>query len=177
VSEAVELHPYDPDWPRAFTRERDRLVPLFPEPPQLIGHMGSTAIPGLAAKPVIDIIVLVDLGEVHDSIPALETAGYRYRADVASPHRAFLARRHPQDGRRTHHLHIHDDSDEVRRHLLFRDHLRANPAARDAYLEHKQQLARQYRDDRDAYARLKTAFIDDVIEAMGGPARSVPGNR
>ena len=76
MTEPVELHAYDPDWPAAFERERALIAPLFPQAPKLTEHMGSTSVPGLPAKPIIDIIVLVDdLAAGHAAVPALEAAG------------------------------------------------------------------------------------------------------
>lgn len=171
MSEQVELFSYDPDWPAAFVRERDRILPLFPGPPLLIEHMGSTAVPGIVAKPIIDIIVLVEPGTVRAAVPALEASGYTYRADASNERHSFLRRHRPADQRRTHHLHIHDDPDEVRRHLVFRDRLRAKPAVRDAYVALKRDLADRYRDDRLAYSKAKTAFVDAIVAAANGPAR------
>jgi GrpB-like predicted nucleotidyltransferase (UPF0157 family) len=172
VSEPIELHQPDPDWPAAFTRERDLVAPLFPEPPLLIEHMGSTSIPGLPAKPIIDIIVLMDhLEDARAAIPALEAFGYSFWRDNPDKTKFYLVKGLPPAPRRTHHLHIYDDEDEVERHLMFRDHLWANPEARDAYLAVKADLAARFRDDREAYSEGKTAFIDDLVQSIGGPAR------
>ncbi|WP_332701604.1 GrpB family protein [Devosia sp.] len=174
MSEVVELHDADPAWPAAFERERKLILPCFAELPLLVEHMGSTSIPGLPAKPIIDIIVLVaDLEVARGVIPALEAAGFEYRADYADKTKIFLMKRADSDGSRTHHLHIHEHADEVRRHLLFRDALRADDHLRDAYRDLKQELALRYRDDRIAYSRHKTAFIDRLVLGMGGPARRV----
>lgn len=175
MSEPIELHPYDPDWPDAFERERRLLLPLLGPGVRLIEHMGSTAVLGLAAKPIIDIIVLVDdLGEAHGAVPALEEVGYSFWRDNPDKTKLYLAKGLPPAPRRTHHLHIHDDADEVQRHLIFRDHLRSNPAARDAYLALKRELAVRFRDDREGYSKHKTQFVDGLVLTLGGPRRSVP---
>lgn len=172
MSEPVELHPYDPDWPTAFAAERALIAPLFPVPPLLIEHMGSTSIPGLPAKPIIDIIILVDsLDSARPAIPALEATGYSFWADNPDKTKFYLAKGLPPAPRRTHHLHIHDDEAEVRRHLIFRDHLRTHPEALAAYLALKQDLARRFRDDREAYSKHKTGFIDGLVDSLGAPAR------
>ena len=174
MSEAVELVDPDSAWPAAFERERTLIEACWSVPPLLVEHIGSTAIPGLPAKPIIDMIVLVvDLEVGRASVPALEAKGFEYRADYADKTKLFLMKRHPESGLRTHHLHIHYNEDEVRRHLLFRDALRADDQARDAYRDLKQALAVRYRDDRMAYSRHKTAFIDQLIFSLGGPARRV----
>lgn len=172
MSEPIELHPYDPDWAAAFFRERDAIAPLFPVQPILVEHMGSTSIPGLSSKPIIDLIVLVaELGDGRAAIPALEGIGYSFWADNPDKSKLYLVKGLPPAPRRSHHLHIYDDEPEVRRHLIFRDHLRANPKAAAAYLQLKQDLAARYRDDREAYSSGKTAFIDDLVSSLGGPAR------
>ena len=178
MSEAIELQPADPDWPAQFEAERRLILQCLPIAPRRIEHMGSTAIPGLPAKPIIDIIVLVDdLDATRAAIPALETTGYSYWAANPDTSKLYLAKGLPPAPRRTHHLHIHEDEAEVSRHLLFRDHLRANSDARDAYLALKRALASQFRDDREAYSRSKTAFIDALVLSLGGPPRKVAWDR
>ena len=175
MAEPIELHAPDADWPAAFVRERDLILPLFPVPPRCIEHMGSTAIPGLPAKPVIDIIVLVDdLEAARPAIGPLEANGYSFWRDNPDKSKFYLVKGLPPAPRRTHHLHIHDDEVEVLRHLIFRDHLRADPAARDAYLALKEDLATRFRNDREAYSKGKTAFIDSLVASLGGPGRSTP---
>jgi GrpB-like predicted nucleotidyltransferase (UPF0157 family) len=175
MAEPVELFAPDEDWPAAFLRERELILPLFPVPPRLIEHMGSTAIPGLPAKPIIDIIVLVDdLEAARPAIAPLEATGYSLWADNPDKSKFYLAKGLPPAPRRTHHLHIHDDEEEVLRHLVFRDHLRANPDARDAYLALKQDLATRFRDDREAYSKGKTDFVDGIVARLGGPGRHTP---
>jgi GrpB-like predicted nucleotidyltransferase (UPF0157 family) len=177
LTEPVELHAPSPDWPADFLRERDLIAPLFPVPPLLIEHMGSTAVPGLAAKPIIDIIVLVeDLDAGRRAIPALEATGYSFWADNPDKTRLYLVKGLPPAPHRTHHLHIHDDADEVRRHLLFRDHLRAHPEVRDAYLALKSDLADRFRHDREAYSKHKTDFVDGLLLSLGGPPRRTDWN-
>lgn len=177
MNEPIELHPCDPDWPDAFVRERALIAPLFAEHPRLIEHMGSTSVPGLPAKPIIDIIVLVDdLAAAMDAIPALEETGYSFWRDNPDKTKLFLVRGLPPAPRRTHHLHIYDDADEVQRHLIFRDHLRSSAEARAAYLALKQELAARFRDDREAYSKGKTAFVDGLVASLGGAGHRTPGD-
>ena len=174
MTEPVELHSYDPAWPAAFIRERDLIAPLFPRPPLVIEHMGSTAVPGMAAKPILDLIVLVgDLRDGHAAVPALEALGYSFWAANPDKTKLYLAKGLPPAPARTHHLHIHDDAAEVERHLIFRDHLRSSPEAAAAYLALKRTLAERFRDDRESYSRQKTQFVDDIVQALGGAKRRV----
>jgi GrpB-like predicted nucleotidyltransferase (UPF0157 family) len=176
-SEPIEIHPYDPDWPAAYERERRLILDAFAEPPLVIEHMGSTAIPGLPAKPIIDIIVQVrDLTEAHAAVPALEATGYSFWRDNPDKTKLYLVKGLPPAPRRTHHLHIYDDAAEITRHLLFRDHLRASPEGLAAYLALKQDLAARFHDDREAYSKGKTAFIDDLVLSLGGPPRRISWN-
>ena len=175
MSEPIELHPYDPDWPAAFERERRLLAPLLGPDARLIEHMGSTSVPGLPAKPIIDIIVLVDdLGAAQGAIPALEETGYSFWRDNPDKTKLYLVKGLPPAPRRTHHLHIHDDPEEVERHLIFRDHLRSSAEARAAYLALKEELATRFRDDREAYSKGKTAFVDGLVASLGGAVRRTP---
>jgi GrpB-like predicted nucleotidyltransferase (UPF0157 family) len=172
VSEPIELHSYDPAWPASFEAERTLIAPLFAKAPILIEHMGSTSVPGLAAKPIIDLIVLVDdLNSARTAVPALEAAGYSFWADNPDKTKLYLVKGLPPAPRRTHHLHIYDDEAEVRHHLIFRDRLRESPDALEAYLALKRDLATRFRDDREAYSEGKNQFIDDLLSSLNGPKR------
>lgn len=170
MSDAIVLMAYDPAWPATFERARDEIMPLLPAP-LLIEHIGSTAVPGLTAKPVIDIIVLLaDMEPAREALPQLERIGYEFRPEVSNPARLFLRRVGP-DGVRTHHLHLHTDHGDVERHLLFRDRLRADEATRREYEALKRDLAIRHAGDREAYAKGKDDFIDAVVRAAGGADR------
>ena len=173
MSDAIELHPYDPAWPEAFEREREVVAPILDAKALRIEHMGSTSVPGLPAKPIIDVIVLVrDLKEALAAVPALEATGYSYWADNPDKTKLFLVRGLPPAPHRTHHLHIYSDAAEVERHLLFRDHLRAHSDIRDAYIALKTELAARFRNDREAYTAHKADFIASVVAAAKA---AVPG--
>lgn len=153
---AVEIVEYDSAWPAAFQSERERLAPLLNGVD--IHHFGSTAIPGLAAKPVIDMIALV--GDLDAPIAALvESAGYQFpRAFNATlAHRRFLC--YPSVSHRTHHLHLVDEYQELERRLRFRDLLRSDPALARKYAALKRALAERHREDREAYTEAKSEFI------------------
>ncbi len=152
----IEIVEYKAAWPAAFQIERGRLAPLLSGTE--IHHFGSTAVPGLAAKPVIDMIVLVP--DLDAPVRALvECASYQFpRAFNATlTHRRFLC--FPSASYRTHHLHLVDECEELERRLRFRDYLRADPALAGEYLALKCALAERYRDDREAYTEAKSEFI------------------
>ena len=155
----VELVDYDPLWPARFEEERERLQPLLPGAE--IHHMGSTAVPGMPAKPVIDLIALVE--DLDAPIPALRSAGgYEYPEDYNAtlPRRRWLCR--PSAAYRTHHLHLVDDPAELDRRLRFRDRLRADAALAAEYAALKRELAARFRNEREAYTQAKRAFVERV---------------
>jgi GrpB-like predicted nucleotidyltransferase (UPF0157 family) len=153
----VEIVEYDPAWPAAYAAERERLAPLLADGVEL-HHFGSTAVPGLAAKPVIDLIALVD--DFDAPIAALvQRGGYQYPPayNATLVHRRFLC--YPTAAHRTHHLHLVDELGELERRLRFRDRLRADPVLADEYAALKRALAARYRDDREAYTEAKSEFV------------------
>jgi GrpB-like predicted nucleotidyltransferase (UPF0157 family) len=152
----VDMVEYDPSWAAAFEAERARLEPLLEGAE--IHHIGSTAVAGLAAKPVIDMIAVVDSYEPPIARLVAE-AGYQYpRAYNATlTKRRFLC--YPSAHWRTHHMHLLDDPDELTRYLRFRDRLRGDPALARRYEALKRELAERHRDDRDAYTEGKSEFV------------------
>ncbi len=169
---AIEVTAYDQRWPALFTDWHDRLAAALGPAAIRIEHVGSTAVPGLAAKAIVDIQVSVDDTESEEAyLPGIEGADLQLRLREPG-HRYF---RPPSDRPRDVHLHVCDaGSDWERDHLLFRDYLRAHPAVRDAYAELKRELAQRYPDDRLAYTDAKSAFILDTLEAArewGPPCR------
>lgn len=161
----VFLVPWDASWPAQFAAERERLLAALP-PVLGIEHIGSTAIPGMDAKPVIDIMVLVaKISEHVRYLVELDTLDYRYLPydEDRSPGRRFHFK--PSLRHRTHHLHLVEaPSDYCDRHLLFRDHLRADADDARRYLELKRALAARHPDDREAYTNGKTALILEILE-------------
>jgi GrpB-like predicted nucleotidyltransferase (UPF0157 family) len=156
VDAPVEIVEYDAAWPDSFEAERKRIAPLLEG--AKIHHVGSTAVPGLAAKPVIDMIALtVDL---EAPIAALVSdAGYQFPEafNATLSHRRFLC--YPAASHRTHHLHLVDRPEELRLWLRFRDRLRADPALASEYEALKRALAERHQDDREAYTEAKAAFV------------------
>lgn len=152
----VEIVAYDPSWPAAFLAERRRLAPLLAGVE--IHHVGSTSVPGLAAKPVIDMIALVPILDAPIAALVSEAAYQFPRAFNATlDHRRFLC--YPTAAHRTHHLHLVDEREELERHLRFRDRLRADAVLAGEYEQLKRMLAERHRDDRAAYTEAKSAFI------------------
>jgi GrpB-like predicted nucleotidyltransferase (UPF0157 family) len=154
----VVIVEYDPAWPERFAAEAARLAPIVGPN---VHHIGSTAVEGLAAKPVIDLMALVDdIGPVAERLVA--EAGYVLppTMEPRSERRAWLS--HPSLDHRLHHVHLTDDAALLARHTAFRDALRADPALRAEYAALKRELAERFRTDRDAYSEAKTAFIDRV---------------
>jgi len=161
----IVIEPYDPRWPSTFETERDALEPVLA--PWLVGpieHIGSTAVPGLPAKPIIDIMAAVrDLASSEPAIEALRALSYCY-FDYQADRMHWLCK--PSDLERTHHLHLVPYGSSLwRDRLAFRDRLRRDEPLRAAYRDLKLELARAFRDDREAYTEAKTAF---VVAALGG---------
>ena len=161
----VEIVEHDPEWPRVFEREAEAILeecrPCITE----VHHIGSTSVSGLAAKPVLDMMpVAATPGDGAKAVPNMTMLGYLYRGENGLPGRFYFDR--VVDGRTVAHVHMfparHPD---VRKHLVFRDHLRAHPDAAHDYERLKRTLASQYRDDRRTYTDAKAEFIDMIIEA------------
>ncbi len=154
----IEVVPYDSGWPTQYLKERRRIVAALGSAALRVDHVGSTAVPGLAAKPVIDIEVSVaDPDDEPSYLPQLEAAGYHLR--VRSPgHR--MVRTPARDV----HVHVYaHGSNWEREHLLFRDWLRVNPADRELYQATKQQLAQHEWSDMNEYAEAKTRVIRAIL--------------
>lgn len=172
AQEPVELSPYSPLWPAVFDVERERLAGFFAGEAVAIEHIGSTAVPGLGAKPIIDIMLgVASLAAVESRIALLEADGYRYvkEFEVAFPDRRYFDKREGNPGR--FHLHaVLKDSPFWARHLAFRDALRADPALAERYWRVKQRSAARFPSDRAAYTEGKTDFIRGVLQASRASA-------
>ena len=175
----VAIVDYDPAWPARFEEERTALRRVLA--PWLVGpieHIGSTAVPGLAAKPVIDIMAGVDTLEAsREAIDAAATLGYCY-----FPYQASL--RHwmckPSDAFRTHHLHLVPvSSPQWGRPIAFRNYLRAHHDVAAEYVQLKRELALKFRFDREAYTGAKGSFIEALTQnaiKLGYGSPAVRGN-
>ncbi len=167
IHEEVALSPYDVNWPLMFRDERDRLLRLFPGDFLAIEHFGSTAVPGLAAKPIIDILAGVDSMSRADALmeplcQAKYTTSMEFNATLVG--RRWLMRW--AEGRRTHHLHLMVyGSQEWDRRLTFRNILRANTEIARQYELKKQLWAAEFRSDREAYTAAKEGFIRAALKS------------
>ncbi len=165
----VIIMPYDPDWPRHFGLIRDRMAAALGATALAIEHVGSTSVPGLPAKPIIDIdIVIASTADLADAIWSLGRMGYVYRGEYGVPGRhAFRA----PDGLPEHHCYVCVTGNrELTRHLTFRDHLRRHPDRAQAYGDLKQALAARFGTDRDGYAVAKTDFVEGMLREAGWQA-------
>src|SRR5918992_128153 len=162
----VRLVPHTERWHDLFAEEERRLRVAFGDYALAIEHVGSTAICGLSAKPIIDIAVAVrEIADAEECMTALEQLGYEYRGEQGIPGRHFFGKGEP----RTHHLHMVElSSDFWRSHLLFRDYLLQHRETTEKYERLKKELAEKYKGDREAYTEGKAAFIESVLEAACG---------
>ncbi|HMD55070.1 MAG TPA: GrpB family protein [Phycisphaerae bacterium] len=167
INQRIEIQLYDAEWPGRFAIECTRLLYLFPETFLGIEHFGSTAVPGLAAKPVIDILAGIASMHIADELLSpLCRAGY----DTSKEFNDTLKNRRwlmlHQNGKRTHHLHlVIFGQTDWQRNLAFRDALRADRELALRYQTLKRNLAAQHPDDREAYTAAKSEFIMSVIGA------------
>jgi GrpB-like predicted nucleotidyltransferase (UPF0157 family) len=163
ASGTVRVVSYDPAWPELFTKEVARLAPILSARgvALVVEHTGSTAVPGLVAKPVLDLLAGRHPGQDRRSvIAALEVAGYTYRGEQGIAGRDFFRRGEP----RQYHLHLTEiDSHFWRDHRAFRDYLRAHPESLTAYAALKLELAARHPHDRAAYIEGKTAFVEKIL--------------
>ena len=161
----MRLVPYRAEWKGLFEEEAARLRSALGEKILRVEHVGSTAVEGMEAKPLIDVMAAVgSLEDARDLLPALEGMGYEHRDDGGVRGRIFLAK--GPRSRRTHHLSLTEPTSEHwRRSILFRDYLRSHPEVAESYGELKRELARKYPEDRDSYTAGKDRFIERAIEA------------
>jgi GrpB-like predicted nucleotidyltransferase (UPF0157 family) len=157
----IVLVPYDPGWPSRFAASRDEIMAACNGLVIEVHHIGSTAIPGIAAKPVIDMLPVVRRFEDGFACVALlQSLGYESRGEYGIEGRHYFVRGNP----RSHQVHMFAaDHPEVERHLLFRDYLNAHPEERAAYERLKRELAERFRSDVQAYAAAKTPFCDRIV--------------
>ena len=161
MSDRILLQNYNPEWPKLYLREENRIAAALGLRALQIEHAGSTAVPGLTAKPVIDVILVVaDSADESAYAPHLETAGYLLRIREAHWHEHRMFKGPDTDMN----LHVFSQGcPEIGRMLLFRDWLRDNPADRDLYARTKMDLAdREWKQVQD-YADAKTAVVEEIL--------------
>lgn len=162
AGDPIEIVEYDPAWPARYEGMRARLAEALGETAMRIDHVGSTAVPGLAAKPVIDIQISVpDVADAAAFKDGIEAQGFASRM-IEPGHHYF---RPPPGVPRDYQVHVCTvGSDWERRHLLFRDYLRADPETRAGYEQMKREMATRFRNDRIGYNDNKGPFIEAAVE-------------
>jgi GrpB-like predicted nucleotidyltransferase (UPF0157 family) len=168
TEDPVDLVPYDLHWPALFQVEAKLLIAGLGSSSFTIEHVGSTAIPGLGAKPVVDLMLGgPSLAAIDARRPAIEHLGYEYRPhqEAVIPDRRFFVK--SVGGRRAFHLHaVQAGSAFWVEHVAFRDRLRSDPGLAAAYHGVKADLAARHRHDREAYTSGKSAFISTVLGSV-----------
>ncbi|MBX6350648.1 MAG: GrpB family protein [Clostridia bacterium] len=161
----VRVVSYDAEWPRLFEEEARRVREAMGDAILAVHHIGSTSVPGLAAKPILDLLPVARRIELLDDpglVRRMEALGYEAMGEFGLPGRRYF-RKGPD--RRTHHVHAYAEGHpDVARHLAFRDYLRAHPEEARAYAELKLELARRFPDDQEAYMDGKDAWIKAAEE-------------
>jgi len=168
------LVPYDPLWPRHFQEIRDQILSVAADLLVEVEHIGSTALPGLAAKPFLDLMPC--LRSYDDGLALAErlgVLGYEYKGEYGIPGRHYFSKWIDTGAPACkHNVHAYEVGHaEWTRHLVFRDALRADSALRAEYEAFKENLAAVHHDDVQAYASAKSGFVDAVISRFGGPPR------
>lgn len=156
----IEVIEYDPRWPDLYAEERARIETVLGALAERIEHIGSTSVPGLSAKPIIDILVIsAHLGPVDLYVERLGSLDYTYFPILSGTVRYTFGRGIPH----THHIHVVEQGgEECTRLLSFRDYLRAHPDTARQYEALKRQLANRFYNDRQSYNRAKTDFIRSI---------------
>ncbi|MBD2465859.1 GrpB family protein [Oscillatoria sp. FACHB-1407] len=164
MSVRVEVVPYCQAWPDAFEIEAQRIVTALDENVVAVYHIGSTAIPNIYAKPIIDLLVVVhDITQVDEQIEAMEALGYEALVEFGIPGRRYF-RKNNELGVRTHHVHTFEsNSSEIERHLAFRDYMIAHPEDAHQYSELKRELVKNLHwSDIEGYMDGKNEFIKEM---------------
>ena len=159
----VRMVPHDPNWRQEFRQEAGRISAAAGSNAVAVHHVGSTAIPGIYAKPVIDLLLVIqDLAALDEKQLEMEALGYEARGEYGIAGRRFF-RRDDKHGDRTHQVHAFEDgSPQIARHLAFRDYMIAHPETAQEYSDLKRELAAQHPSDIEAYMDGKNEFIQEV---------------
>ena len=164
----IVVRPYAREWEQGFLDIRNEIQDALGELALRIEHVGSTAVPGLSAKPIIDIDVVIKDDSVFGAVVSkLRAIGYMHEGDLGIAGReafAYEGKEHLQK----HHLYVcPSDSAELKRHLAFRDYLRSHPDAVSEYSRIKEEGAKLYPDDMDRYIEHKSPFIEKTLRRIG----------
>jgi GrpB-like predicted nucleotidyltransferase (UPF0157 family) len=167
--DAIVVIPYDPAWPASFEAQRGRVAAALR--PWLVGpveHIGSTAVPGLPAKPIVDMLArIADYEAGHQIIPAMTAIGWTHAPEPYDERLRRWEFCYPTVARRTHHVHLVEErSADWPTWLAFRDHLRGHPADAAGYARLKRELAAADQHDRPAYRAGKAAFIQERLRRI-----------
>ncbi len=167
--DVVELKDHDPHWMDLFQLEKRSLLETLGHLAISIEHIGSTAVPGIRAKPVIDILVTVESVRLEDLEGALGKLDYIH-VPIGDPERLFFRKGMP----RTHHVHVvRHGGEEHAKHVLFRDRLIAHPEEAAEYERLKQDLALRFKEDREAYSDGKDELIAMILERAKGQRQTL----
>jgi len=159
---SILIREYDPAWPIQFDNLSHRISDSLGTIVRRIEHIGSTSVPNLAAKPIIDLdVVLGSRSDLPDAIRLLEKIGYVHEGNLGIVGREAF--RSPMNQIRHHLYVVIEGAEELRRHIAFRDALRRDEALRSNYEQLKRALAHQYADDRSSYSEAKSAFITAIV--------------
>ncbi|WP_223642081.1 GrpB family protein [Corallococcus sp. EGB] len=160
----VRLVPHDPRWAEAAVAHGQELKGVLGAIVREVHHIGSTAIPGITAKPILDLIpVVVSLDALDERRGELEAIGYEWWGELGLPGRRYCTRHDPATGARVVQLHCFvEGAPEITRHLVFRDYLRTHPVVARAYDDEKSRCQRLYSDDSHAYSDCKASWIKRV---------------
>lgn len=159
----IYMVPHDPQWRDLFEHEAEQVTAALGSNVAAVHHIGSTAIPTIYAKPVIDLLLVVqDLAALDEKQSRMETLGYVAMGEFGIPARRYFRRDNPS-GDRTHQVHAFEDgSPQIKRHLTFRDYMIDHSDAAQEYSDLKRQLAAKYPDDIESYMDGKDAFIQEI---------------
>lgn len=168
ITKRVVVLPYDEQWKQDFLAIKAELAAALGPLALRIEHVGSTSVPGLSAKPIIDIdVVIKDCSALEDVVPALGKIGYQHEGDLGIAGREAF-KYEGKEHLRKHHLYVCPEaSPELKRHIAFRDYLRTHPDAVREYSAIKEAGAKKYPDDIDGYIAYKSPFIERIYAEIG----------
>lgn len=173
MTREVKVVSYDGEWPKLYQIEVTRLQNVLGHEIVSAHHIGSTAIPGMSAKPIIDILLEVrGISKVDEYNDDMMKLGYRPRGELGIPGRRYFSRVEPVEVR-THHIHAYQSGNKsIERHLAFRDYMVVHPKDAREYAQLKMDLAKKFPLDIDGYIKGKESYVDDMEKRAIGWYRS-----